>query len=133
GIEQHETLMKKFEEAIPEMEKAVSSYALNKYYQKAFDLVLSGRARNAFDLTQKPDKVRDKYGRHTFGQGCLMARRLIEAGTRFVRRNGPSVANRAPNTTAWDTHAANVGPRHTLDCPQAARAPSASRRHLDGR
>src|SRR5438445_9638416 len=109
-MERRETLLKKVEEAMPEMEKAVSNYALDKYYRKAFDLVLSGRARNAFDLAQEPDKVRDKYGRHTFGQGCLMARRLIEAGTRFVQMNWPSVANGDPNTTAWDTHAANLGP-----------------------
>ena len=117
-MERRATLLKKVEEAMPEMEKAVSSYALDKYYQKAFDLVLSGRARNAFDLTQEPDKVRDKYGRHTFGQGCLMARRLIEAGTRFVQMNWPSVANGDPNTTAWDTHAANFGPLRNLHCPK---------------
>src|SRR6185369_3949705 len=61
-MERRATLLKKVEEAMPEMEKAVSGYALDKYYQKAFDLVLSGRARNAFDLAQEPDKVRDKYG-----------------------------------------------------------------------
>src|SRR5439155_23872016 len=67
-MERRASLLKKVEEAMPEMEKAVSNYALDKYYQKAFDLVLSGRARNAFDLTQESDKVRDRYGRHTFGQ-----------------------------------------------------------------
>src|SRR5438309_4009498 len=106
-MERRETLLKKVEEAMPEMEKAVSNYALDKYYRKAFDLVLSGRARNAFDLVQEPDKVRDRYGRHTFGQGCLLARRLIEAGTKFVQMNWPAVANGDPTVDAWDTHAAN--------------------------
>ena len=41
---------------------------LDSYYDKAFDLVLSGRARDAFDLTQESDATRDKYGRHTFVQ-----------------------------------------------------------------
>jgi hypothetical protein len=104
--------------AMPDMEKAVNNYALDKYYERAFDLILSGRARDAFDLSKEPDKVRDRYGRHTFGQGCLMARRLIEAGTRFVQMNWPSVANGDPNTTAWDTHAANFGPLRNLHCPK---------------
>jgi len=132
-MERRATLLKKVEEAMPEMEKAVSSYALDKYYQKAFDLVLSGRARNAFDLAQEPDKVRDKYGRHTFGQGCLMARRLIEAGTRFVQMNWPSVANGDPNTTAWDTHAANFGPLRNLHCPKLDSGLSSLLEELDER
>jgi hypothetical protein len=70
-LERRATLLKKVEEAMPEMEKAVESYALDKYYQKAFDLVLSGRARNAFDLTQEPDKVRDKYGRQRSARDAL--------------------------------------------------------------
>ncbi len=104
--------------AMPEIEKSVTNYALDSYYQKAFDLILSGRAREAFDLTKEPEKVRDRYGRHTFGQGLLMSRRLIEAGTRFVQMNWPSVANGDPNTDAWDTHAANFGPLRNLHCPK---------------
>src|SRR6185503_6755796 len=61
-LERRATLLKKVEDSMPEMEKAVANYALNSYYQKAFDLVSSGRARNAFDLTQETDKVRDRYG-----------------------------------------------------------------------
>src|SRR4029450_2797500 len=103
---------------MPEMEKAVANYALDSYYQKAFDLVSSGRARNAFDLTQESDKVRDRYGRHTFGQGVLLARRLIEAGTRVVQVNWPAVANGDPKVDAWDTHADNFGPLKNLHCPK---------------
>src|SRR5689334_18495213 len=77
-------LLDQVNEAMPEIEAAVSNYALDSYYQKAFDLILSGRAREAFDLSKETDTMRDRYGRHTFGQGLLMARRLIEAGTRFV-------------------------------------------------
>src|SRR5687768_6416234 len=92
-LDRRANLLQKVEGAMPDMDKAVQKYALDKYYQKAFDLVSSGRARNAFDLAQEPDKVRDRYGRHTFGQGLLLARRLIEAGTRFVQVNWPAVAN----------------------------------------
>lgn len=119
--------------AMPEIEKAVSGYALDTYYQKAFDLILSGRARNAFDLSQEPDKVRDRYGRHTFGQGCLLARRLVEAGTRFVQMNWPSVANGDPTVDAWDTHASNFGPLRNLHCPKLDSGLSALLEDLDQR
>ena len=118
---------------MPELEKAVSAYALNEYYDKAYDLVLSGKARDAFDLTKEPDKVRDRYGRTTFGQGALLARRLIEAGTRFVQLNWPSVANGDPETTAWDTHAANFGPLKNLHCPVLDRSLSALIEDMDQR
>ncbi|MCA1594846.1 MAG: DUF1501 domain-containing protein [Chloroflexi bacterium] len=121
------------EDGMPDIEKAVSSYALDSYYQKAFDLVLSGKARKAFDLTEEPAAVRDRYGRHTFGQGALMARRLVQAGTRVVQLNWPSVANGDPKTTAWDTHAANFGPLKDLHCPKLDSALSALVEDLDQR
>ncbi len=105
-MERRASLLKKVEEAMPEMEKAVSKYALDKYYQKAFDLVLSGRARNAFDLTQEQDKLRDRYGRHTFGQGCLLARRLPTViprsmpGTPTRRISARCATFTVPNSTA---------------------------------
>jgi len=119
--------------AMPDIEKAVSSYALDRYYEKAFDLILSGRARDAFDLTKETDKVRDRYGRHTFGQGCLLARRLIEAGTRFVQMNWPAVANGDPTVDAWDTHASNFGPLRNLHCPKLDSGLSALLEDLDQR
>jgi hypothetical protein len=68
--------------------------------QKAFNLVTSSEVRKAFDLSQEPAKVRDRYGRHTWGQSHLLARRLIEAGARFVTTvNGQSII--------WDTHKDN--------------------------
>jgi hypothetical protein len=132
-LQRRSTLLQKVNDAMPEIEKAVENYALDRYYQKAFDLILSGRAREAFDLTKEPDKVRDRYGRHTFGQSVLMARRLIEAGTRFVQVNWPSVANGDPNTTAWDTHAANFGPLRNIHCPKLDSALSALIEDMDQR
>ena len=110
-------LLRGINKSMPDLEKAVENSALDKYYEKAYDLVLSGKARDAFDLEKEPAKMRDRYGRTTFGQGALMSRRLIEAGTRFVQLNWPSVANGNPETTAWDTHASNFGPLKNLHCP----------------
>jgi len=124
-LERRANLRKTIDEGMPELEKAVSSYALDSYYEKALGLIMSGRAREAFDLTKEPDKVRDRYGRHTFGQSALLARRLIQAGTRFVQVNWPSVANGDPQVTAWDTHAANFKPLKNLHCPKLDSALSA--------
>ncbi|MBM3832918.1 MAG: DUF1501 domain-containing protein [Verrucomicrobia bacterium] len=89
-------------EAMPEIEKAVEHYNLDEYYQRALNLIVSGRARNAFDLAQEPDSVRDRFGRNTFGQSCLLARRLVEAGTRVVEVVWPKIAN--SDNHSWDVH-----------------------------
>jgi len=84
------------------LDQAVSSYALDEYYDKALGLVLSGKARDAFNLAAEDDATRDLYGRNTFGQSCLLARRLVEAGTRVVEVNWPKVAN--SDNHSWDVH-----------------------------
>lgn len=86
----------------PAMEKAVESFELDDHYQQALNLVISGRAREAFDLNREKDSVRDSYGRNTFGQSCLLARRLVEAGTRVVEVIWPKVAN--SDNHSWDQH-----------------------------
>jgi len=117
-LERRASLLKAINASMPQLENAVRSSAIDKYYEKAFDLILSGNARRAFDLESEPATVRERYGRHTFGQSCLLARRLIEAGTRFVQVNWPAVANGNPMVDAWDTHAANFGPLKDLHCPK---------------
>jgi hypothetical protein len=101
-LQRRAQLREAIEEAMPHLEKAVESYNLDDYYQRALNLIVSGRARNAFDLRQETDKVRDRYGRNTFGQSCLLARRLIEAGTRVVEVIWPKVAN--SDNHSWDHH-----------------------------
>lgn len=58
--------------------------AMNTFYERAFDLIASPSAREAFRIEAEPDAVRDRYGRHEAGQRMLLARRLVEAGARFV-------------------------------------------------
>ncbi|MFL2871298.1 MAG: DUF1501 domain-containing protein [Pirellulaceae bacterium] len=87
---------------MPGIDKATSKYDLNKYYESALNLISSGRARDAFDLTKEATAVRDRYGRNTFGQCCLLARRLVEAGTRVVEVVWPKVAN--SDNHSWDVH-----------------------------
>jgi hypothetical protein len=67
---------------------------LGEHYQRAFDLMTSREVGNAFDISREPATLRDRYGRHTFGQSALVARRLIEAGVTFV----------TVNCVPWDHH-----------------------------
>lgn len=89
-------------DGMPAVEQATSRYDLDEYYDKALSLVLSGRAREAFNLGAEEAATRDLYGRNTFGDCCLLARRLVEAGTRFVEINWPKVAN--SDNHSWDVH-----------------------------
>ncbi len=87
---------------MPTVDKAVESYNLNGYYEKALELIVSGRAREAFDYQSESHTTRELYGRNTFGDSCLLARRLVEAGTRVVEVIWPKVAN--SDNHSWDHH-----------------------------
>lgn len=87
---------------MPAIDRAVKDYKLNEYYDQALTLISSGRARDAFAIEQESRETRDMYGRTTFGQSCLLARRLVEAGTRVVEVVWPKVAN--SDNHSWDVH-----------------------------
>lgn len=89
---------------MPEIEKAVSDHKINEHYDRALQLIVSQKAREAFEIEREKDETRDLYGRNTFGQSCLMARRLIEAGTKVVEVIWPKVAN--SDNHSWDQHQA---------------------------
>ena len=83
--------------------------------QKALSLVGSAQVRKAFDLSLEPPATRDRYGRHSWGQSHLLARRLIEAGCKFVTTvNGPSIV--------WDTHKDNFKQMESRLVPPMERA-----------
>jgi uncharacterized protein (DUF1501 family) len=102
-LKRRASLRETINEGMPAIEAATAKYSLDEYYGKALGLVISGRARKAFTLSEEPKTVRERYGMNTFGQSCLLARRLIEAGTRFVEVNWPKVAN--SDNHSWDVHA----------------------------
>lgn len=78
------------------------------YYEKALAMLHSESLRTAFDLTREPDQVRDAYGRTAYGQSCLLARRLVEAGVKFVTVNfAPSIGGQSTTEGGWDTHGFN--------------------------
>ncbi|MCA9184342.1 MAG: DUF1501 domain-containing protein [Pirellulaceae bacterium] len=89
-------------DGMPEIDKAVENLSLDAYYDQAVNLVVSGRAREAFNLKAESLAMRKRYGQNTFGQSCLLARRLVEAGTRVVEVVWPKVAN--SDNHSWDHH-----------------------------
>src|SRR5439155_8838918 len=66
------------------LERSAAARGQDQTFQKAVSLLTSAKVKRAFDLSAEPAAVRDSYGRTTYGQGCLLARRLVEAGVRFV-------------------------------------------------
>jgi hypothetical protein len=101
-MERRARLLDTINAGMPEIDRAVKDYKLNEYYDQALSLISSGRARNAFALEQESRETRDLYGRNTFGQSLLLARRLVEAGTRVVEVIWPKVAN--SDNHSWDVH-----------------------------
>lgn len=75
--------------------------------QQAFDLLTSPRVAEAFDLSKEPERLRDRYGRHLWGQGCLLARRLATAGAGVVNVTFNTPKN-GPEFTNWDDHIMNA-------------------------
>ena len=74
---------------------------LDSSFHQAYTLISSSRAREAFDITLEDEAVRDRYGRNKFGQSCLLARRLVERGVRFVTVN---MFETVFNEITWDIH-----------------------------
>src|SRR5205085_9132855 len=79
---------------------------MSTYYQRAYQLVTSPDSRRAFNIRQEPAHLRDRYGRNTYGQSLLLARRLVEAGVRLVTVYWGGLLN-GPDDY-WDTHHGNI-------------------------
>ncbi len=75
------------------------------YYERALAMLTSDRVRNAFDLSAEPPALRDRYGRTSYGQSCLLARRLVESGVKFVTVYfSNSIGGKSTTSGGWDTH-----------------------------
>jgi hypothetical protein len=87
--------------------------------QRAFDLLTASALKSAFDLNQESPKVKDRYGHHLFGSSAIVARRLIEAGVRFVDLYWDGYPSRHPTNLDpyWDTHSKNFEQLKTVNLP----------------
>jgi uncharacterized protein (DUF1501 family) len=98
-FERQYTLLRRFDDSFQASYRAESAQAHRSALERAVRL-MSSQEKRAFDLSDEEDALRDRYGRSSFGQGCLMARRLVESGVRFVEvMSGDGVG--------WDTHRDN--------------------------
>ncbi len=101
-LNSRQSLLAQFEQQLRRLdgEKALTAY--DRFQQRALSLVASERTRKALDIKQESPELRDRYGRHLFGQSALMARRLVEAGVRYT-----TVHFDCPNGYGWDSHQNN--------------------------
>jgi hypothetical protein len=100
-------LRDRFDARFKALDAADVPASLDRFQQQALDILRSDKTRKAFDLEQETDKVRDGYGGTPFGQSVLVARRLVEAGARFV----------TVGLGGWDTHAGNFAALRTRLLP----------------
>jgi uncharacterized protein DUF1501 len=96
-FDRRRTLLQALDGAFKRFEGTGVQASRDTFYNRAYDIISSPQAKKAFNIGEETDKVRDRYGRSTFGQSCLLARRLVEAGVRFI-----TVA-----VGGWDTHSDN--------------------------
>ena len=98
-------LLDQFDAFRGEVISSAEATELTAFQKRALELVTSAEARQAFDLSAEAEAQRERYGRHTFGQSLLLARRLLEAGVKLVtvywHRDKPT------EDTTWDTHSSN--------------------------
>lgn len=97
--------------------------SLDKHYQSALNLITAPQTKKAFEIDAEDTRLRDRYGRNRFGQSCLLARRLIESGVRFVTVSDPG----------WDTHADNFKSLENSLMPRVDRAVPALLTDLEDR
>jgi hypothetical protein len=97
------TLLAQFDHLRRELDSRGTMCSMDAFDQKAVSLLTGSAARDAFDIEREDPKTRDRYGRHTIGQQCLLARRLVEAGVRLVTVDFPCVPGQ--KAFSWDDHA----------------------------
>jgi hypothetical protein len=97
-LRERATLLEQFEALRTRLDSGAAD-ALDVHRKRALSLIASDKTREALNLKSEPDSIRDRYGRHLFGQSCLMARRMVEAGTRFVTVHYDCV-----DGYSWDSH-----------------------------
>jgi hypothetical protein len=97
------SLLEQFDRSRVRLDATARTQAFDRYQQMAFSLLTSGKMRDALDIGREPLAVRERYGMTLFGQACLAARRLVEAGSQFVTVFWDGYGQFSG--CAWDTHA----------------------------
>jgi hypothetical protein len=106
GIDSRERLLAEFDQLAARVDRSEGLSRLDAFYQQAFSLLTKPGSRDVFDLEREPESVRRRFGRFRFGQCCLLARRLVQAGARFVQVNWSSDVESEDDggDGGWDMH-----------------------------
>jgi len=106
GLTARRELLDQLDRLAGRVERSRSFEQFDEFYRRAFSLLVAPQSRQMFDLDQEPEALRARYGRFRFGQCCLLARRLVEAGARFVQVNWSSHVEPVEDTGdgGWDMH-----------------------------
>ena len=105
-IYERQGLLSQFDRLRADLDRSGSMEALDSYQQQAVDMVVGRSAQEAFDISQEPEKTRQRYGKHLWCQQALLARRLVERGVSFVTLD---LSYHTASGT-WDTHGDNIPP-----------------------
>ena len=104
-LEDRRSMLRLLDEQTETRASSPIARGLEQYYDRAFGMLASARLRRAFNLSEEPARLRERYGRTTYGQGCLLARRLVEAGVRFVTLYFSARIGMGDSPDGgWDTH-----------------------------
>jgi hypothetical protein len=104
-LENRKEILRLIDEQSDLLEVSATARGIDQSYQKALTMLTSPKVKKAFDLASEPAAVRERYGRTTYGQSCLLARRLVEAGARFVNVYfSNSIGGSTFGSGGWDTH-----------------------------
>ena len=122
-LESREALRRRFDRGLRGLESTDALAGLDRFHRQALEILHSDRVRLALDLEREPELLRDDYGRSRLGQGTLAARRLIEAGARFVTLG----------VNGWDTHGDNFRTLRDRLLPPLDKALAALIRDLNAR
>jgi hypothetical protein len=122
-LEDREALRRRFDRGLRALDSTDALKGLDRFHRQALEILHSNRIHNALDLAREPDVLRDDYGRSPLGQGALAARRLIEAGARFVTLG----------FGGWDTHGDNFRALGNRLLPPLDKALAALIRDLNSR
>jgi hypothetical protein len=114
-LENRKQVMRLIDEQSELLETSATAQGIDKYYEKALGMLTLPQVKKAFDLSAEPEKVRERYGRTTYGQSCLLARRMVEAGCRFVNVYfAASIGGQTFTGGGWDTHGFNSNPMYPI-------------------
>lgn len=113
-VQNRREIQKLVNSQLKELDQTATARGLDAYYEKSLGMLNSTKVREAFNLDAEPASVRDKYGRTTYGQSCLLARRLVEAGVKFVNVYFAKSIGGANKADGWDTHGFNNVPMYPI-------------------